>query len=148
MKVTIVTHNHPEGLKGALATTEAIYHSIQGINKSDLRSMITKTYGYDLSRSVDEIRVNNPRNETCQKTVPEAITCALESISFEDAIRNAVSIGGDSDTIAAITGSIAEAMYGVPDIFMAKALGILPKDIKDVITQFEKRLSIKCITPG
>jgi len=100
--------------------------------------MTSELYGYDLRRSVDEIRLNNPHSEACEKSVPEAITCALESVSFEDAIRNAISIGGDSDTIAAICGSIAEAMYGVPDEITSSALRLLPDDMLGIIEQFNQ----------
>lgn len=91
-------------------------------------------FGYDLSRSVDDIRANNPRSEACQNTVPEAITCAVEANSFEDAIRNAVSIGGDSDTIAAITGSIAEALFGIPSDIQETTKAYLPADMQTVIS--------------
>ncbi len=113
-KVTAVTHNHPEGMKGARATTHAIWLAFNDTDPQEIRSEIVSTYGYDLSRSVDEIRPNYVFNESCQETVPEAIACALESISFEDAVRNAVSLGGDSDTLAAIAGPIAEALHGIP----------------------------------
>lgn len=112
-KVTAVTHNHPEGIKGAEATTVAIYMALMGKSKEDIKRVIERDY-YDLSFTLDEIRKDYLFDETCQNTVPQAIVAFLESENFEDAIRNAVSIGGDSDTIAAITGSIAEAFYGVP----------------------------------
>ena len=104
----------PEGLKGARATVHAIWLAFQGEPASAIRAAITETYEYDLTRSVDDIRPGYRFNEICQTTVPEAITCALESESFEDAIRNAVSLGGDSDTLAAIAGPIAEALHGIP----------------------------------
>lgn len=114
-KVTEITHDHPEGMKGARATTHAIWLAFQNEKSGTIREVISTEYGYDLTKTVDEIRPDYGFNETCQGTVPQAITCALESISFEDAIRNAISIGGDSDTLAAIAGPIAEAMHGVPD---------------------------------
>lgn len=113
-QVTGVTHNHPEGMKGARAATHAIWLAFQEYGPERIRRTIEREYGYDLSRTVDEIRPGHSFNETCQETVPEAITCALESTSFEDAIRNAISLGGDSDTLAAIAGPIAEAMHGIP----------------------------------
>lgn len=113
-KVTAITHNHPEGIKGARATTHAIWLAFQGKNALSIREVITTEYDYDLTRTVDEIRPGYRFNETCQRTVPEAITCALESDSFEDAVRNAVSLGGDADTLAAIAGPIAEALHGIP----------------------------------
>ena len=108
-----VTHNHPEGIKGAQATAAAIYFARTGTKKDKIKEYIEFKFGYDLSRSLDDIRPDYTFNETCQQTVPEAIIAFLESISFEDAIRNAISLGGDSDTLAAITGSIAEAFYGI-----------------------------------
>lgn len=109
------THNHPEGIKGAQATAAAIRLAREGAGSRDIAREITRRFGYDLSTTVDEIRSVYEYNETCQGTVPEAIVCALEAADLEDAIRNAVSIGGDSDTLACIAGSIAEAMFGVSD---------------------------------
>ena len=106
-RVTAITHNHPEGMKGARATTHAIWLAFQGVAPRKIRRTVEHAYGYNLSRTVDEIRPGYSFDETCQRTVPEAITCALESTSFEDAIRNAVSLGGDADTLAAIAGPIA-----------------------------------------
>lgn len=108
---TEITHNHPEGVKGAMATGLMIVRGRTEKDKSKLKEFIEKEFGYDLSRTVDELRKTYAYNETCQRTVPEAIICFLESADFEDAIRNAISIGGDSDTLAYITGSIAEAYY-------------------------------------
>ena len=113
-RVTEVTHDHPEGMKGARATVHAIWLACNGADPATIRATITTEYRYDLSRTVDEIRPGYAFNETCQETVPESITCALESATFEDAIRNAVSLGGDSDTVAAIAGPIAEALHGIP----------------------------------
>jgi ADP-ribosylglycohydrolase len=112
-----VTHNHPEGIKGAQATAAAIYLARTNTSKDAkgiIKEYVENKYGYDLSRTLDEIRPGYRFNETCQETVPEAIIAYLESSGFTDAIRNAVSLGGDSDTLAAITGSIAEAAYGIP----------------------------------
>ena len=120
-RVTAITHNHPEGMKGARATTHAIWLAFQGVAPRKIRRTIEHAYGYNLSRTVDEVRPGYSFDETCQRTVPEAITCALESTSFEDAIRNAVSLGGDADTIAAIAGPIAEAMHGIPAHLVASA---------------------------
>ena len=115
--VTEITHNHPEGMKGARATTHAIWLAFQGERPAAIRQTIAATYDYDLSRTVDAIRPDYGFDESCQGTVPEAITCALESDSFEDAVRNAISLGGDADTLAAIAGAIAEAMHGIPETF-------------------------------
>lgn len=133
-----VTHNHPEGIKGAQATAVAIYlarwYRHNGVDriKAEIRNTITACFGYDLDRSVDDVREVYLYNETCQQTVPEAIIAFLDSVSFEDAIRNAVSLGGDSDTLAAITGSIAEAAYGVPKWILEKALGYLDENVLKV----------------
>lgn len=137
-RVTEITHNHPEGLKGARAATQAIWLAFQGSEPSAIRQAMEDAYGYDLSRSVDEIRPGYCFNETCQQTVPEAITCALESTDFEDAVRNAISLGGDADTLAAIAGPIAEALHGIPDQFIERASGRLAEkapDINDAIHQ-------------
>lgn len=114
-QVTAVTHDHPEGIKGARATVHAIWLALRETRPVAIRAAISAKYGYDLSRTVDRIRPGYSFDVTCQGTVPEAITCALESTSFEDAIRNAVSLGGDSDTLAAIAGPIAEARHGIPE---------------------------------
>ena len=119
--VTEITHNHPEGMKGARATTHAIWLAFQDESPDNIRHVIAAEYGYDLTPTVDDIRPTYSFNETCQGTVPQAITCALEAVSYEDAIRNAISLGGDSDTLAAIAGPIAEALYGIPHEYTARA---------------------------
>lgn len=106
-----VTHNHPEGIKGAEATASAIYLARTGHSKAEIRDYITSEFGYDLSRTCDEIRPGYHHVESCQQTVPEAITAFLEGESFEDVLRTAVSLGGDSDTLTAIAGSIAEGFF-------------------------------------
>lgn len=132
-RVTEVTHNHAEGMKGARATAVAIRMAREGRAATAIRAEVASRFGYDLSRSVDDIRPDYHFNETCQETVPEALTCALEAKDFEDAIRNAISIGGDSDTVAAIAGGIAEALFGIPDELARDALSRLPDDMKRVI---------------
>ena len=112
-RVTAITHDHPEGIKGALATTHAVWLALNDHAAADIRGVVELEYGYDLSASVDQIRPEYAFNETCQETVPQALTCALESRDVEDAIRNAISIGGDSDTVAAIAGALAEALHGL-----------------------------------
>ena len=119
-KVTEITHNHREGMKGARATTHAIWLAYQGENPNDIRQVIASEYDYDLTQTVDEIRPDYFFDVTCQGSVPQAITCALESVSYEDAVRNAISLGGDADTLAAIAGSIAEALHGIPDELKAQ----------------------------
>lgn len=130
--VAEVTHNHPEGLKGAAATAHAIFLARSGVGPDEIRSAIQLEYGYDLARTVDEIRPNYRFNESCQGTVPEALICALEAKDFEDAIRNAISIGGDSDTVAAIAGGVAEALFSIPDDLAREGLSRLPEDMKSV----------------
>ena len=146
-----VTHSHPKGIEGALAVTDAIfmcrfyaggYGDDMGNSikerlsleqyKMQIKEHIEREYGYDLSKTLDEIRPTYRFNESCQDTVPQAITAFLESTDFEDAIRNAISLGGDSDTLAAITGSIAEAAYGVPDWITDKALSYLDAPMQEV----------------
>jgi len=152
-----VTHNHPEGIKGALAVTDAIfmlryyvggYHNTEDyavhkdltLNeiKAEVKEHIEREHGYDLSRTLDEIRPGYRFNESCQETVPEAIIGFLESTDFEDAIRNAISLGGDSDTLAAITGSIAEAAYGIPDWIRKKTLSYLDTPILEIVERWER----------
>ena len=105
--------------------------------KAEMKKLIESNLGYDLSRTLDEIRPTYSFNESCQDTVPQAITAFLESTDFEDAIRNAISLGGDSDTLAAITGSIAEAAYGIPDWIKDKALGYLDEPLRGVYNRWE-----------
>lgn len=136
--VTSVTHNHPEGFKGAEAVTRCIYMARKGFKKHQIYRNIDSMY-YPLNFTLDEIRPTYKFNETCQETVPQAIMAFLESKNFEDAIRNAISLGGDSDTLAAITGSIAEAYYGIPDDIREKALTYLDKPLVKIVNQFEKR---------
>lgn len=133
-----VTHNHPEGIKGAQATAAAIFLARKGKSKNEIKAYIESKYGYDLSRTLDEIRPNYRFNESCQETVPEAITAFLESVDFEDAIRNAISLGGDSDTVAAITGSIAEAAYNIPEEIKVKVLDILDEPLINIISEYRK----------
>lgn len=135
--VTEVTHNHGEGLKGAKATAVAICMARKGSLKSEIRERIVADY-YLLDFKIDDIRATYEFNETCQETVPQAIECFLESTSFEDAIRTAISLGGDSDTLAAITGAIAEAYYGVPDDIKKQSLGYLDKELREIYDSWEK----------
>jgi ADP-ribosylglycohydrolase len=137
-----VTHNHLEGIKGAQATAVAIFMACTGQNKEEIRETIAKSFGYDLNRTVDEIRPTYVFNESCQGTVPEAIIAFLESTDFEDAIRNAISLGGDSDTLTCITGGIAEAFYGgVPKDIADKALSYLDENMRTVVENFYGSLS-------
>ena len=131
-QATAITHDHPEGMKGARATTHAIWLAFQGETPAQIRRTIAAEYDYDLTRTVDQIRPGYDFNETCQGTVPEAMTCALESDSFEDAVRNAISLGGDADTLAAIAGPIAEALHGIPDDFRERAESQYLPDAPDI----------------
>lgn len=135
VKVTEVTHSHPEGMRGAAATASAVYLARTGSSAADIRDYVTDMFGYDLTKTVDEIRPGYVFNETCQRTVPEALTCVLEATDFEDAIRNAISIGGDSDTVAAIAGGVAEALFGVPDHIVSEVWAKLPIDMRQVMTR-------------
>ena len=137
-RVTRITHDHPEGLKGARATTHAIRLAFRDRPASGIRRTIVEEYGYDLSRTVDDIRPGYGFDVTCQGTVPEAITCALESTSFEDAVRKAVSLGGDSDTLAAIAGPIAEAMHGIPQELIATARDVYLASAPDIVEVMER----------
>lgn len=135
-----VTHNHPEGIKGAEATASAIFLARTGHGKDEIKDYIIREFGYDLSRTCNEIRPVYHHDESCQRTVPEAITAFLEGADFEDVIRTAVSLGGDCDTLTCIAGSIAEAFYGVPDEMVAECRNRLPEDMLAVLDRFlEKR---------
>ena len=133
-----VTHNHPEGIKGAEATAGAIYMARSGSSKEEIKEYIEREFHYNLDRTLDEIRPGYHMDETCQRTVPEAIIAFLESKDFEDAIRNAVSLGGDTDTLGAITGSIAEAFYGIPAVLLAECRNRIAEGLMtDVLDEFD-----------
>jgi ADP-ribosylglycohydrolase len=130
----VVTHNHPDGLAGAVVIGQAVWLARSGTSKSDLRAFVEKRY--DLDFTLDEIRPRYAFDETCPGSVPQALEAFCEADGFEDAIRNAVSIGGDSDTIAAMTGSLAGAFYGVPPELAAKARGFLDDRLKGILDLF------------
>lgn len=133
-----VTHNHPEGIKGAQATALAILMSRQGATQDQIRDAITARFNYDLDRTLAEIRPGYSFDVSCQGSVPEAIVAFLESESYEDAIRKAISLGGDSDTIACITGGIAQAFYGgIPEEIAARGKSFLPDEFIQVLAGFE-----------
>jgi ADP-ribosylglycohydrolase len=139
-----ITHNHPEGVKGAQATALAIFLARTGRSKNEIRKAIQTRFGYDLDRTVDEIRPSYTFNESCQQTTPEAIIAFLDSASYEDAIRNAVSLGGDSDTLACISGGIAEAFYGdVPSEIRERVVEFLSPDLWDITDKFSKKYVMK-----
>ena len=145
------THNHPEGIKGAQATALCIFLARHGATPSEIRARIERDFAYDLSLSVDEMR---PRyswqgldglisGATCQGSVPQAIICAIKAKNFEDAIRNAISIGGDSDTIGCIAGAIAEALFGIPDDIRNKGMSYLPLPLQATVMTFESKSGFK-----
>ena len=131
-----VTHNHPEGIKGAQATALAVLLARQGVPQDEIRTEISTRFGYDLDRTLAEIRPVYTYDVSCQGSVPEAIIAFLEATDFEDAIRKAISIGGDSDTIACITGGIAEAAFGVPEEIAEQANGYLPDEFIQIVEKF------------
>ena len=135
-----VTHDHPEGIKGAQAVALAIWMARHGAARAEIRQLISDQFDYDLSRSCSVIREVNQFDETCQGSVPEALTCFLESTDFEDCIRLSISIGGDSDTIACIAGGIAQAFYGkIPEWIVAETKSRLPQEFLDILQRFEDR---------
>lgn len=137
------THSHPEGIKGAQATALAILMARLGSDKDEIRDEIERRCGYNLQFTCDEIRPTYDWGATCQDSVPQAIVAFMDATDFEDAIRNAISIGGDSDTIGCITGSIAEAYYGVPDSLRATAMAYLPDGLKGIVNEFENKYGSK-----
>lgn len=131
-----VSHNHPEGIKGAESVASAIFLARTGHDKAEIKAYIEQNFSYNLSRTCDEIRPDYKHIESCQESVPEAITAFLEGSDFEDVIRTAISLGGDCDTLGAIAGSIAEAFYGVPESLIATARQYLPKDLLEILDRF------------
>ena len=131
-----VTHNHPEGIKGAEAIASAIFLARTGSNKAEIKAYMEENFQYGFSRTCDEIRPGYYHVESCQETVPEAITAFLEGHSFEDVIRTAVSLGGDCDTLTCIAGSIAEAFYGVPEELRLQCRKRLPEDLLEVLNHY------------
>ena len=136
-----VTHNHPEGIKGAEAAASAIFLARTGHSKAEIKAYIEGKFDYDLSRTYDEIRTNYHHVESCQETVPEAITAFLEGNSFEDVIRTAVSLGGDCDTLTCIAGAIAEGFYGIPEYLKQECRNRLPMQLLEVLQQFDSFLN-------
>ena len=137
------THNHPEGIKGAQVIALCILMARQGAGKEEIRNEIENTFGYNLRFTCDEIRSSYTWGATCQDSVPQAIVSFLDGNDFEDCVRNAISIGGDSDTIGCITGSIAEAFFGVPVELRERAMLYLPDGFKAVITEFENKFGYR-----
>ena len=143
-----VTHNHPEGIRGAQATAAAIYWARRGQEKKHIRENLQARFGYDLSAGIDDLRPAYEFDETCQGTVPAAVAAFLDSSDYEDAIRNAISLGGDADTLACITGGIAEAFYGgVPEDLAARAMSLLDARLLTVVERFRERFGLASATP-
>jgi len=141
-RVTEVTHNHPEALRCARATAAAIHMARSGRSVVEIRNFLSLDCGYDMSRSIDEIRPTHRFDVSCPGTLPPALTCALEAKSYEDAIRNAVSLGGDVDTIACIAGGLAEALFGVPEVLLYEARQRMPAEFKAVLDRmYSSRLA-------
>lgn len=136
-----VTHNHPKGIKGAEATASAIFLARSGSTKAEIKAYVEAQFGYDLSRTCDKIRPSYHHVESCQETVPEAITAFLEGDSFEDVIRTSVSLGGDCDTLTCIAGSIAEGFYGVPKTLKQECRIRLTDDLRDALSRFVDSIS-------
>ena len=132
-----VTHNHPEGVKGADSVASVIWMARNGRSKEEIKSFVEEEFGYDLSRTCEQIRPTYEFSESCQGTVPEAITAFLEGSDFEDVIRTAVSLGGDCDTLTCIAGSMAEALYPIPASLQEKCLDYSTKEMKEALEQFE-----------
>ncbi len=138
-----VTHNHPEGIKGAQAVAAAIFLARTGQPKDKITQYIEGRFGYNLRRTVDGIRPGYHFDVTCQGSVPEAIIAFLDSTDYEDAVRKAVSLGGDSDTQACIAGAIAQAFYGdIPDYIAAKARELLEDDLMEIVDEFNGRYGL------
>jgi ADP-ribosylglycohydrolase len=138
-----VTHNHPEGIKGAQATALAIYFARKGESKEDIKGEVSTRFSYNLNRTMDEIRPGYRFDVSCQGSVPESIIAFLESRDFEDAVRKAVSLGGDSDTMACIAGGIAQAFYKeIPGIIISNVRARLPEEFLLIIDKFSTRFSV------
>ncbi|MBR0492396.1 MAG: ADP-ribosylglycohydrolase family protein [Muribaculaceae bacterium] len=133
-----VTHNHPEGIKGAQATAAAIFLARRGKSKQEIRDYVAQTFGYDLSRTLDEIRPTFSFDETCQRTVPEAITCFMEGKDYEDVVRLSVALAGDADTIAAIAGSISSAVDEVPNGITQQVIALLSEEFCTTLLRFNE----------
>jgi ADP-ribosylglycohydrolase len=139
-----ITHNHPEGIKGAQSTAAAIFMARNGKSKEEIKNYISTKYGYNLNRTCDKIRPVYDWDSSCQGTVPEAMVAFLDSTDFESAIRLAVSLGGDSDTLACITGGIAEAFYKtIPESIALKIWELIPEDFKAIFRAMETQTTYR-----
>ena len=142
-RLTAVTHDHPQGIAGGRAVAEAVFRLRAGEDAAAVRRILARRYGYDLDRTVAGIRPTYTFDETCQRTVPEALVCAFEATSCEDAIRKAISLGGDADTLAAIAGAVAEARFGLPDDLAADTLARLPDDMRALVREMYARAGVE-----
>ena len=136
---TAVTHDHPEGIRGGIAAAACVFLARTGSSKDAIKAYVERMFGYDLSLHIDEIRPSYGFDESCQGTVPQAIRAFLDSKDFEDALRNAISLGGDADTLACIAGGIAQAFYGVPAHIEARVYGILDEHLAGIAHRFSER---------
>jgi ADP-ribosylglycohydrolase len=137
-----VTHNHPEGIRGAQATAAAVFLARSGYTKADIKTYIEQEFGYCLSERLDDIREHYCFDVSCQGSVPQSIIAFLEADGFEDAVRNAISLGGDADTMACIAGGIAEAFFGgVPDEIASQTLAVLDERLRNVVGEFQERFA-------
>ena len=142
-KYTAVTHNHPEGIKGAQATASAIFLGRNGASKGEIRAYVAGSFGYDLGRSCNDIRIGYEFTEKSQETIPEALVAFLDSEDYESAVRLAVSLGGDADTLACITGGVAEAFYGgVPEAIQREVRLRLDKRLMETTERFAKAYGV------
>lgn len=135
-----VTHNHPEGIKGAESVAAAIFMARNGASKDEIKKYIEDEFGYNLNRTLDEISPSYHHVEDCMRTMPEAFTCFLEADSYEETVRNVMYIGGDTDTLAAIAGAVAEAFWGIPEDVIDSGMNFLSSDILDVVLKFKSAI--------
>lgn len=133
-----VTHNHPEGIKGAESVAAAIWLARHGSSKEEIKEYISREFGYDLSRTLDDIRPVYCHVEDCMHTMPEAFECFFEAENYEETLRNVMYIGGDTDTLCAIAGAVAEAKWGIPDDIVKKAESYIDPDLMEVYRRFER----------
>ncbi len=131
-----VTHNHPEGIKGAECTAAIIYMGRMGSSKEEIMDYMAKEFGYDISESLEEMRSRHQHIESCQDSMPKALRAFFDGNSYEDVVRNAVSLGGDTDTLGAIAGAMAEAFYGMPDEILDEGMAFLPRDMRKVLVRY------------
>lgn len=136
-----VSHNHPEGIKGAQCTAAVIYLSRIGKSKEEIKDYVIREFEYDLHESLDEMRRRHRHDESCMDSLPKALVSFFEGNSYEDVVRNSVSLGGDTDTLAAIAGAMAEGMYEIPESILREGIGFIPEDIREAIEKIDTRRS-------